>query len=150
MGPRAGISSVLIAGAIVLLIAIAIGNRMGNRVLGQVSGHMRRSEPTPVIPQIGVKSDPATEVNWKHTQVMSVATDPGFPDPRITPPPPPPPRTPEPYTAPPLVVRHTPRPEPAPSREPYTSPPLPIPLVSHTPPNEVITPVPSDTPFTAP
>jgi hypothetical protein len=65
---------------------------------------------------------------WKRTSVMSVATDPGFPDPRVT-------AEPEVKATP----KHTPTPKPSPTptaaRENgnYTSPPLPIPLVSHTP-----------------
>ncbi len=64
---------------------------------------------------------------------MSVATDPAFPDPRVTPPPRP---TQPPYTPPPY--HPTPIPEVTLSRcrrsaGIYTSPPLPIPLVSHEP-----------------
>ncbi len=136
MGPRAGVSTVLIAGALVLLIAIAIGNNMGNRVLGQIGSRAAGAVATPVpSPSAGDEDDGVSHVLWKRRQVLSVATDPAFPDPRVTPepPPPPPPSTPRPT---PHQTR-TPAPTPsAPSdgsstAPPYTSPPMPIPLVSH-------------------
>jgi hypothetical protein len=136
MGPRAGFSTVLIAGALVLLIAIAIGNNMGNRVLGQIGSRASGAVVTPVpSPSVSADADAAGHVLWKRRQVLSVATDPAFPDPRVTPepPPPPPPSTPRPT---PKETR-TPKPQPATpageesSAPPYTSPPMPIPLVTH-------------------
>ena len=69
--------------------------------------------------------------NWKRLQVVAVATDPAFPDPRVT-------RTPSPRPAatPPPAPRTA---LPAPTvKSVYTPPPLPIPIVSHDP-NEVET-----------
>jgi hypothetical protein len=86
--PRIGLSGLLAIGGGVLLVAIAIGNSMGNRVLsaaGGSSGGLLRSVTATAVP---VESRAASEVNWKKIQVMSVATDPAFPDPRITPEPP--------------------------------------------------------------
>jgi hypothetical protein len=122
LGPRAGVSTVLIAGALVLLIAIAIGNNMGNRVLGQIGSRAAGAVATPVpSPSAGDEDDGVSHVLWKRRQVLSVATDPAFPDPRVTPEPPPPPPPPTP-SAPSDGSSTAP---------PYTSPPMPIPLVSH-------------------
>ncbi len=129
---RPGLSALLIAGAIVLLVSIVIGQRIGDRVLLQTETRtpIAGSGVTPV-PEAN-PSDRGELKNWKRLQVVSVATDPAFPDPRVTrpPTPPPPPVTPTPRPTP--TPRATPIPEqPAPSL--YTSPPLPIPLVSHEP-----------------
>jgi hypothetical protein len=110
---------VLCGGA--LLIAIAIGNNMGNRVLSQVAGRNGGFFQSVMATPVPLETRAASEVNWKKVQVMSVATDPAFPDPRVTPEP-----TPEP----------TPRPTRKPTPEPtaaYTSPPLALPLVTHGP-----------------
>jgi len=160
LGPRAGISTVLIAGAIVLLVAIAIGNNMGNRVLGQIGSRAEGAVATPVpSPSASAQDDGVSRVLWKRRQVLSVATDPAFPDPRVTPEPPPPPPTPRP------TPRQTRTPVPSPSAlddgegttPPYTSPPMPIPLVSHqpgetTPPDEEASPsvAPHGTPSATP
>jgi hypothetical protein len=120
---RPALSTLLFLGGIVLLISIAIGNSMGNHVLGQVGERLDSSRPTPVVP-VPDESDTGA-VNWKKVQVMSVATDPAFPDPRITP---------SPQPSPTAVPLPTPPPTPAPlPTQEYTSPPLAIPLVSHTP-----------------
>jgi hypothetical protein len=119
----------LVAGAIVLVISILIGQKIGDRVLLQTA---RRAPPGAAV--ISPSPDPATAdkgelKNWKRLQVVSVATDPAFPDPRVTVPPrpAPPPETPRPRVTaipvPPVTI----------PRGIYTSPPLPIPLVSHDP-----------------
>lgn len=130
MGPRAGLSVTLAIAAATLLLAIAIGNAMGNRVLGLATerGPANVSTPVATVVPTGEPNPPGTIV-WKHTQIVSVATDPGFPDPRVTPEPPPPPPTARPTAKP--TASPTPKPSPSGSREPYTSPPLPIPLVTH-------------------
>jgi hypothetical protein len=123
----------LLAMAIVLLLSIVLGRRLGDRVLG---GQIGRKPPIAgVIPT--PSPEPAetgfNEGYWKHVKIISVATDPAFPDPRVTPPPEPTrPPTPKPTATP------TPRPPspPPPSLSPdptYTSPPLPLPVVSHEP-----------------
>jgi len=134
MGSRAGFSTLLVAGAIVLLVAIALGNSMGNRVLGQVAGRLPEQATTAAPTPVESANDAASRVQWKRTQVLSAATDPGFPDPRVTP---------EPPQLPPSRPRSAPSraPSPAPPRDertpaagpsvPYTSPPMPIPLASH-------------------
>jgi hypothetical protein len=100
---RTFLSASLILGALVLLVAIVVGNQLGDRVLSQVT---ERTQPLPtlVIPTAVPAPSEAPQV-WKSAQVTAVATDPHFPDPRVTPPPPPTPRP-------------TPTPRPAPTRSP--------------------------------
>ncbi len=128
MGRRAWLSTLLFLGAATLLIAVSVGNGMGSRVVSQVAGRLPQFAPSdPPIPEPSA-TDAEAAVAWKHTQVMTVATDPAFPDPRVTPAPPPSP--PPPKATPTPKPSATPRPN---SAAPYTSPPLPIPLVSHSP-----------------
>jgi hypothetical protein len=115
----------LIAGAIVLLVSILIGQKLGDRVLLQTEQRIpiAGTGVTPV-PEADASGEPQ---NWKRLEVISVATDPGFPDPRLTRPPAP--------AAKASPHRATPAPELTlgPASHIYTSPPLPIPLVSHAP-----------------
>jgi hypothetical protein len=94
----------LAIGGGVLLFAIAVGNHMGNRVLNQVAGSnggfVRNVMATPVP----IETHAPAEVNWKKIQVMSVATDPAFPDPRVTPEPSPEPTAPPAQAAPDLTA----------------------------------------------
>lgn len=140
---RPGLSTVLVMGALVLVIAILVGNNMGGRVLRQISSRGAEAAATPIAtPSPGSSDSPQTRALWKRRQVLSVATDPAFPDPRITP-------EPEPVeTARPPHRMNTPDPkhskskaestkasdDPASENTPnttYTSPPLPLPIVSH-------------------
>ena len=89
----------------------------------------RRVDIPPVaitpVPEDTGGADEAISRNWKRLQVVSVATDPAFPDPRVTPRP-----TPSPRPSP------TSTPTAAPSLNPadvYTSPPLAIPLTPSSP-----------------
>ena len=157
-GKRPGLSIVLVMGALVLVIAILVGNNMGNRVLGQISSRGAGAAATPIpTPSAGASDSPQSRALWKRRQVLSVATDPAFPDPRITP-------EPEPVATPrPPRRLNTPDPlgkvdgaagkasdEPttdAVSASPnttYTSPALPLPIVSHAP-EETISPDPAQT-----
>ena len=134
-GTRYEISFVLITGSIVLLVAILVGNGMGNRVLGQIANRASSSTtPVPIPTPSADDVSKADQINRRH-EVLSVATDPGFPDPRVTPEPPPP-----------ATPRPTPKPTPTPTyndgseatpndSDPnrYTSPPLPMPIASHEP-----------------
>ncbi|HEX3468241.1 MAG TPA: hypothetical protein VHT05_09205 [Candidatus Elarobacter sp.] len=115
----------LVAGAVVLLISILIGEKLGDRVLLQTERRVPIGaiDITPV-PEADA-SDHGELKNWKRLQVVSVATDPAFPDPRVTRPPPPP--------APKATRTPTPAPLATPQQRLYTSPPLPLPLVSHEP-----------------
>ncbi len=136
---RPGLSALLVAGAVVLLVSIVIGQKLGDRVLLQTERRV------PIVGS-GVTPVPETEPtdagplkNWKRLQVVSVATDPAFPDPRVTVPPRPTPR-PTPHPTP--TAAPTLAPPPA---EVYTSPPLPVPLISHEPEAvETDTPAPPD------
>lgn len=120
-------SVLLITGAAVLVVSILVGQKLGDRVLLQterrapVLGAQITAVP---VPQ---ESDPGPLRNWRRDQVISVATDPGFPDPRVT-------RPPTPTPAPAPKPTDTPRPAATATAAPeYTSPPLPMPIVSHSP-----------------
>ncbi|HZO95389.1 MAG TPA: hypothetical protein VFB22_16695 [Candidatus Baltobacteraceae bacterium] len=135
-------SAFLVAGAFVLLGSILIGQKLGDRVLLQTEQRVpiAGSGVTPV-PE-AQPSDAGDLKNWKRLQVVSVATDPAFPDPRVTVPPRPRP-TPSPTPTP------TPKPKARPTEAPpaiYTSPPLPVPIVSHSP-DDYETPAPSEAPL---
>jgi hypothetical protein len=115
----------LIVGAGVLIGSIFVGERLGDRVLLQTDTRVPIAgsgiTPVPIVQP----TDHAEAADWKRLQVVAVATDPGFPDPRVTRPP---------------LPRATPSPTPtaSPTTKPrtnstYTPPPLPLPLVSHTP-----------------
>lgn len=140
---RPGLSALLVAGAVILLVSILIGQKLGDRVLLQTE---RR------VPIIGSGVTPVPEAeptdktllkNWKRLQVVAVATDPAFPDPRVTRPP-----TPKPTPTPTPRATSTPFAATVPPPV-YTSPPLPIPLASHDP-NEVETEPPFATPAPGP
>jgi hypothetical protein len=134
LGARYELSLLLIAGSIVLLIAIAVGNSMGNHVLGAITSRAAFSTTPVPIPTPSAQSDEEGEILNRPHQVLSVATDPAFPDPRITPEPPPPatPR-PSPKPSPSPTADPDALPSPGDSDEPYTSPPLPLPIASHDP-----------------
>jgi hypothetical protein len=120
----------LVAMGIVLLVAIVAGQQIGNRtIFGQTERKVAiPGETITPVPEESAAADPAALKNWKRLQVVSVATDPAFPDPRVTPPPTP---TPRPTPSP----KPSPSPSASPSADPslYTSPPLPVPIVSHDP-----------------
>lgn len=91
---------VLAAGAIVLLVAIVIGQRMGDRVLGQATEHSLPSVAAVVTPEPYASAGPYGP-DWKRSETLSAAADPRFPDPRIPPQPlPTPAATPKPLVAP--------------------------------------------------
>jgi hypothetical protein len=119
--------------AVVLVLSIVLGLRLGDRVLG---GQIGRKPPI-----AGVLTTPSpepaetglSEGYWKHVKIVTVATDPAFPDPRVTPEPEP---TRDPTPKPSATPTRRPSSAPQPARTPdptYTSPPLPLPVVSHEP-----------------
>jgi hypothetical protein len=113
----------LVGMGVVLLVAVAVGQQIGEHTI--FGATQRRVEiPAQTITPIpeDISTDEAIARNWKRLQVVSVATDPAFPDPRVTPTPTPTPR--------PTPTR---KPTPEPTVYTYTSPPLPVPLVSHDP-----------------
>lgn len=103
----------LAAGAVVLLLAVALGERMGSRVIGQATEQTLQS----VIPQAVTPAPDATPrpygPDWKRSQALSAAGDPRFPDPRVPPQPLP--------TLPP-----TPKPTPTPVPTPTPNRNIPI------------------------
>lgn len=135
MGPRANLVLTLLAATATLIVAILIGNEMGNHVLGSAIERGPAIGATPVVPPQDLQTNAPPGANWRHEQAVSIATDPAFPDPRITPPPPPTP-APQPTFVATAVPIRTPAPPvptatPTPLKSKYTSPPLPIPLVTH-------------------
>jgi hypothetical protein len=128
---RPGTSLMLVGGAVLLLIAIVIGQRLGDSVLRQVT-EQRSEEAGPIMTPVPLTSEePGQARNWKREQVVSVATDPAFPDPRATPKPTPRPvPTANPTIAPPTLP---PVEQSTPDKPVYTSPPLPLPIASHAP-----------------
>jgi len=123
-------SFVLVVSGIVLLVSIFIGEKMGERVI------KRSTEAAILVPEVQsavpvptASADQAGPIrDWRKLQVVTVATDPGFPDPRVTPTPTPKPKpthTPSPQ---PTYFFPTPSPEPSeapPSAAPSTTPQLP-------------------------
>jgi len=110
-------TAVMAVGIVVLVAAIAIGERAGDRVIGQVTEKRLES-----IAPITVSPAPpdATVVpygpDWKRTDVMAAAPDPGFPDPRVPPVAPPAPSPIQKYTPPPYAGPSTgPRPQATPN-----------------------------------
>jgi hypothetical protein len=113
---------------ILLLAAIVLGQQIGDHTLFSATQQRLAIPDETITPVPGdTPGDPEQlSRNWKRLQVVSVATDPAFPDPRVTPPPTPTPR-PTPSPTP------TPHPTPPPPDAIYTSPPLPVPIASHDP-----------------
>ncbi len=104
---------VLAVGAVVLLVAVAIGERMGDRVIGQATEQTLQSVgPVSVSPSPNASPEPYGP-DWKRSQALSAAGDPHFPDPRVPPQPLP--------TLPP-----TPKPRPTPVPTPTPNPNIPI------------------------
>ncbi len=145
---------VLAAGALVLIAAVAIGERMGDRVIGQATQQTLESVgPISVSPSPDA-SPRAYGPDWKRSQALSAAGDPRFPDPRVPPQPLPtlaPTPTPRPATPKPTATP-TPnvpiwRQKPLPTIPPSAGPagplsPSPAPTTSQSPPAVVESPGP--------
>ena len=97
---------ILAAGAALLLLAILFGERMGDRVLGQVAHGNASTLPVAITPEPLQTSGPFGP-DWKRSMTLTAAPDPRFPDPRV--PPQPLPTHPVETAAP---VAHTPTPNP--------------------------------------
>lgn len=107
------ITIVLALGIIVLVAGIALGERAGNRVIGQVTEKRIESvAPVTVTPAPLRSGTNAYGPNWKRTDVMAAAPDPGFPDPRVPPVAPPTPTPVPKWTPPPATAQPTPTPTP--------------------------------------
>ncbi|HKU66919.1 MAG TPA: hypothetical protein VJP85_03990 [Candidatus Baltobacteraceae bacterium] len=80
------ITIALALGILVLVVGIALGERAGDRVIGQVTEKRLESiAPVTVTPAPKKSTANAYGPNWKHTDVMAAAPDPQFPDPRVPP-----------------------------------------------------------------
>ena len=114
----------LVGMGLVLLVAVAVGQQIGEHtIFGATQRRVDVPEATITPVPEDTNANESIVRNWKRLQVVSVATDPAFPDPRVTPPPTPTPRP-------------TPSPKPRPTLNPvevYTSPALALPLASHEP-----------------
>jgi hypothetical protein len=76
---------VLAAGTLVLLVAIGIGERMGDRVLGQATGQGLQSVTAVASSPAPAESAGPYGPDWKRSETLSAAGDPHFPDPRVPP-----------------------------------------------------------------
>jgi hypothetical protein len=107
MDPSKRFATIVMAlGIVVLVCAILIGERAGDRAIGQVTEKRLESvAPISVAPAAPDATVAPYGPDWKRTDVMAAAPDPGFPDPRVPPALPPPPTpiprfTPPPFAAP--------------------------------------------------
>src|SRR5580658_9984717 len=102
--PRTSLTLIVLG--ILLLVSVAVGQRIGDRALfGSTEQRDPVVAPLPTpVPEASL--DPSVSRNWKRLQIVSVATDPAFPDPRVTRPP-----TPSPTPSPSPVPVPTLRPE---------------------------------------
>jgi hypothetical protein len=78
-------TAVLAAGTIVLLIAIAVGQRMGDRVLDQVAGGAAVQNSVLAVTPEPSQSPGPYGPNWKRSETLAGPADPHFPDPRVPP-----------------------------------------------------------------
>lgn len=103
----------LAAGAAVLLVAVAVGERMGNRVIGQAGDQSLQSVLPQAVTPAPNASPQAYGPDWKRSQALSAAGDPHFPDPRVPPQPLP-------------TLAPTPKPKPTPTPTATPNPNIPI------------------------
>jgi hypothetical protein len=102
-------AALLLVGAVVLLLAVGLGERMGNRVIGQATEQTLQSvSPTAVTPAPDASPQPYGP-DWKRSQALSAAGDPHFPDPRVPP---------QPIPTPLPTPKATPTPVPTPTPNP--------------------------------
>jgi len=130
------------AGAVVLLAAIAIGQHMGDRVLGAATQRSLPLASELATPEPYATSGPFGP-DWRESETLSAAADPRFPDPRVPPQPLP---TRLPATPAPLVpATPTPNPNiPIWRQQPLpTATPIPSPLPTAT---DLETPAPTASP----
>ncbi len=132
---RRFVTVVLAAGVLVLLGAIALGEHMGDRVMVQAADSGLSNQAVIVTPLPPDSSSGPFGPDWRSSQTLSAAADPGFPDPRVPPKP-----------LPTQRPRPTPQPTPTPSWSPNPNQPiwdqtvLPSPSPSPSPPEASPTP----------
>jgi hypothetical protein len=107
---------VLAIGTLVLLAAIAVGQRMGDRVLDQAAGANSQNAVAAVTPE-PTQSAGAYGPDWKRSQTLAGASDPRFPDPRVPP---------QPLPTPLPTPKATPTPLASPTPSETYNPKLPI------------------------
>ncbi len=76
---------ILVLGTAVLLLAIIVGERMGDKVLGSATERRLGGLPTLVITPAPSQTQGPYGPDWKRSQSLAAAPDPGFPDPRVPP-----------------------------------------------------------------
>lgn len=129
-----------------LLLAVAIGERMGNRVIGQANQQTLESVIPEAMTPAPDDSPQPYGPDWKRSQALSAAGDPRFPDPRIPP-------QPLPTLAPTPTPRPTPKPTPTPNPNIpiWRQSPLPTVAPSAGPSNESLeSPTPEPSPASSP
>jgi hypothetical protein len=72
------------AGVVVLLVAIVLGEHMGDRVLTEAAENGNLNA-TPIVTPVPEATTGAYGPDWKNTQTLAAAPDPDFPDPRVPP-----------------------------------------------------------------
>ena len=135
------ITAVLAAGLVVLLVAIVVGERMGDQVMVQAVDEGNTAQTPLITPLPESTATGSYGPDWKSNQALAAAPDPRFPDPRVPPKPLP--------TIPP-----TPKPTPTPKWTPNPSLPIwdqtTLPSASPSPPDsttdESVPPTPEPTP----
>jgi hypothetical protein len=75
---------VLAAGVLVLLLAIVLGEGMGQSVLRNATEQNGAAIPVAITPNPNPSSAPYGP-DWKQPQALAAAPDPRFPDPRVAP-----------------------------------------------------------------
>ncbi|HEY8321092.1 MAG TPA: hypothetical protein VIG46_04765 [Candidatus Baltobacteraceae bacterium] len=137
---------VLVLGTAVLLLAIAIGEGMGDKVLGTATERRLGGLPSIVVTPAPSQTMGPYGPDWKRSQSLAAAPDPGFPDPRIPPQPLP---TPPPRPTPGAAPRPTPTYNPA--VPVWRQKPLPTVSPSATPAETGVSPAPAkETPVPGP
>ncbi len=77
-------TAVLAAGVVVLLIAIVLGEHMGDRVMIEAAESGSLST-TPIVTPVPEATTGPFGPDWKNTQALAAAPDPRFSDPRVPP-----------------------------------------------------------------
>ena len=82
---RRFLTVILTLGIGALILGIWLGERAGDRVIGQVTEKRLDSIAPVTVTPAPAQSTAPYGPDWKRTEVMAAATDPAFPDPRVPP-----------------------------------------------------------------
>jgi hypothetical protein len=77
-------TTLLAAGVVVLLVAIVLGEHMGDRVMTEAAESGSLST-TPIVTPVPEATTGPYGPDWKNSQTLAAAPDPRFPDPRVPP-----------------------------------------------------------------